>query len=126
MVPRLSLVLAVAALAASLPAQAAARKLDLAVGYAGAPDAARTAAWMEFLGAHFREAKALPLADLSMQTAAPFDVVIVDGPPAVVEGGRIHLPKVPSLDRSFTKPVVLVGAAAGTLLGHVHIKLDWL
>lgn len=126
MTARISLLVAAVALAASLPAQDPQPKLDLAVGYAGAPDQARTAAWLDFLGAHFREAKALPLADLSMTTAAPFDVVIVDGPPAVVEGGRIHLPQVPKLDRTFTKPVVLIGAAAGRLLGDVHIKLDWL
>lgn len=120
-------VLAVAvACAGLLPAQQSSEKLDLSVLYAGDVDHARTATWLEFLGRHVQRAEPIELIDLSSDTAADFDVVIVDSPSPFGEEGRFEMPQTPELTREFGKPTVLLGAAGGALLRSVKIKLDWL
>jgi hypothetical protein len=113
-------------LAAPSLAQAPAPQLDLSVLYAGVGDASRTEGWLEFLRGHVRAAESIALTDLSAETAAKFDVVIVDSPSPFREGGGFDMPKTPELTREFTKPVILMGAAGGSLLRGVKIKLDWL
>ena len=99
--------------------------IDLSVLYAGEVGEPRSADWMEFLSDSFARVDSIDISRLSMETAAGADVVIIDGRYAL-EDYRIHLPKVPELDRDFTKPVVMVGAAAGKTLTQMDLKLDWM
>lgn len=100
-------------------------RLALSVLFAGEVDQPRSSDWMEFLTEHFTMVDSIDVSRLSMETAADADVVIIDGRFALEEN-RIYLPKVPPLNRDFTKPVIMVGAAAGATLTRMDLKLDWM
>jgi hypothetical protein len=102
-------------------------KLDLRVLYAGAPEHPRTQLWRDFLGGNVREVQVLDWSELSKETAAGFDVIVVDTPDKYVEKD-VKVPPAPKLDRTFTRPVVALGVAAGTLFNGkgMDLKLDWL
>ena len=103
------------------PAQ---EKLDLSVLYAGDPGP-RTAEWLEFLRAHVSAANAIDRGKLTSATAKDADVVIVDAETPYKESG-IKIPRGAKLTRDFTRPTILMGAAGGSTLGALDIKLDWL
>lgn len=109
-----------------LPAQESLPKLDMSVLYAGVVGHERTDTWMRFLERHVRRAAPIELRDLSAETAAGFDVIVVDSPSPFGAEGRFDMPDTPALTRDFGRPTVLVGAAGGALLRNVKIKLDWL
>ena len=120
MSPRILSVLLLGLVALS-PAQA---KLDLSVLYAGDPGP-RTAEWLTFLRAHVSAANAIDRGKLTSATAKDADVVIIDGETPYKESG-IKIPRGAKLTRDFTKPTILMGAAGGSTLGALDIKLDWL
>lgn len=120
MLSRILFVLLLAGVA-FLPAQ---EKLDLSVLYAGDPGP-RTEEWLTFLRAHVREATSIALGKLDKKTAADADVVIVDGETPYKESG-IKIPRGAKLPSDYTKPTILMGAAGGSTLGPLRIKLDWL
>ena len=99
--------------------------IDLHVLYAGDLSLERAADWKGFLEEHFTEVDTIDVARLSLETAAVADVVIIDGSYRL-ESNRIHLPKVPPLDRDFPRPVIMIGAAAGKTLTQMDLKLDWM
>ncbi len=99
--------------------------IDLHVLYAGDLSLERAADWKGFLEEHFTGVDTIDVARLSLETAAGADVVIIDGSYRLEEN-RIYLPKVPPLDRDFTRPVIMIGAAAGKTLTQMDLKLDWM
>ena len=103
------------------PAQ---EKLDLSVLYAGDPGP-RTDEWLTFLRSRVRTATAIERRSLSAKTAKGADVVIVDAETPYKESG-IKIPRGAELSTAFTKPTILMGAAGGSTLGSLDIKLDWL
>ena len=112
----------------ALPASAGPEKskLDVAVLYAGVKESPRTAEWVAFLSGTFREVRTVELAKLSMETAGGADVVIVDSPSPYQPDGKFQMPKTPRLDLGFTKPVILMGAAGGSVVSPLRIKINWL
>jgi hypothetical protein len=99
--------------------------IDLSILYAGEVGEPRSADWMEFLTGKFTRVDSIDVSRLSMETAAGADVVIIDGRYALKDN-RIYLPKVPGLSRDFTKPVIMVGVAAGKTLTQMDLKLNWM
>jgi hypothetical protein len=97
--------------------------------YAGKAGEHREAVFSAFLKEWFDESATLPLAELSMETARDYDVVIVDwmsqygndGYPER-EGGLHGVPV--KLGAKFTKPFIAM-TYVGTQLRRDH-KLDWL
>lgn len=116
----------VAGLDSGAPAQEQDRKIDLAVLYAGDPGAPRTKDWTEFLGGTFRRVDSVDLSRLSEETARGHDVVIVDWPTPYSAEGTFDMPETPRLTTGFTRPVILMGVAGGSLLRTLDIKLRWL
>ena len=125
--PRAPLVvLAALLLTPGLPAQDAAKRIaDLTVAYAGQEGHARTREWTAFLAGRVRSVRTLPLLSLSAETVKDVDVVIVDAPSPYKPGG-IKLTKGSKLSARYGKPTVLLGAAGGSTLSKLRIKLDWL
>lgn len=120
---------ALALLAAPAMAQEPTPRQDLAVLYAGVPDHPRTKVWLEFLGQHFKTAKAADLAAFEPALAEGFDVVIVDAPSPFTAGkgaSGFQMPKVARIPADFAKPMILLGAAGGAVLNQHQRKLDWL
>jgi len=99
--------------------------IDLHVLYAGDLTLERAADWQGFLTEHFTRVDTIAVSRLSEETAAEAEVVIIDGSYSL-EDNRIHLPKVPALSRDFTRPVIMIGAAAGKTLMQMDLKLDWM
>ncbi len=110
-------------------------KIQLRILYAGDPEAERSSEWLAFLRDPFTDVQLILVTDLSMATAKAFDVVVVDTPSSYVEvDGQpkkvYQEPASPKLDRSFSKPIVLVGEGGGNILSQMRrrqqgIKLDW-
>jgi hypothetical protein len=101
----------------------AARKTK--VLYAGVLDTPRARAFVEFLRQSFEQVGELDVTKLSMQTAAPYDVVIADGRrlyPMDPEEG-LDLPQV-NLGPEFTRPIVMLTAIGGSV--QHHTKIEWL
>jgi hypothetical protein len=108
-------------------------RLDIRVLYCGDPGAAREADFRSFLEKHFTK---VTVADLSkfkeVQTKAQ-DVVIFDWTP-IYDGKRDLDTKrfdrlssaEPELSQGFARPVILIGAAAGTITRKGDRKIDWL
>lgn len=117
-------------------AQRLARKLDpwaphktLRVLYAGKEGGHRWRAFPEFLGKHFDTVGTLPLGKLSMQTAADWDVVIVDwvsqyGCEGYPKRGNSLFSAPLKLGPEFTKPFIAM-SYVGTQVRRGY-KLDWL
>lgn len=103
------------------PAQ---EKLDLSVLYAGDPGP-RTEEWLTFLRARVRAVSAIERGKLTTETAKDAGVVIIDAETPYKESG-IKLPRGAKLKADFAKPTILMGAAGGSTLGSLNIKLDWL
>jgi hypothetical protein len=110
-------------------AKAADSKLPLAVLYAGCPGTEREKNFVAFLRSHFARVESIVLGDVSMDTAAAFDVVVadwkerykyVDGVAKGYAGGISSW----SLPQRFTKPVVMVGAVGGEIVP--WSKIGWL
>lgn len=97
--------------------------------YAGKADMHREKVFGAFLKEHFDVSATIPLGELSMKTAADYDVVIVDwmsqygcdGYPK--RDGRLHSPDV-TLGPEFTKPMIAM-TYVGTRVRKGY-KLDWL
>ena len=100
-------------------------KLNLRVLYAGEKEHKRTGIWLEFLRKHCKGAEAIEMTTLSNATAKGFDVVMIDSSSPYKKAG-IKLPRRPKLTRDFTRPTILLGAAGGTTVSPVNIKIDWL
>jgi hypothetical protein len=97
----------------------------LKVLYAGVPDTPRAKAFVDFLKANFEKVGELDVAQLSQQTAAPWDVVVCDG-------RRLYPmdPQKPSINQAkcnlgpeFTKPIVMIASMVSV---QNHTKLGWL
>jgi hypothetical protein len=98
----------------------------LRVLYAGVPGTPRATAFAEFLKLHFEQVGELDVTKLSNATAADWDVVIADGKriyPMDDAKPSLDIPSV-SLGTDFTKPIVMIGAMAGSV--QHHTKIDWL
>ena len=101
---------------------------SLKILYAGKADGQREKAFAEFLGRWFDTSSTIPLETLSMETAADYDVVIVDW---VSQYGNDGYPKrerrlfgAPAkLGPDFTKPIVAM-TYVGTQVRRGG-KLDW-
>lgn len=102
---------------------------SLKVLYAGKANGHREKVFGAFLREWFDGSTTLPLEKLSMQTAAPYDVVIVDW---VSQYGCDGYPKRDNslfsapiaLDADFTKPIIAM-TYVGTNVRRTR-KLDWL
>ncbi len=98
----------------------------LSILYAGAPGDERETAWVEFLGQHFAKVGKISLEELSNEAAAGYDVVVADWKSRYVDGeyqsDRGHRVR---LDRSFSKPVIGIGAV-GAEIARRTSKLTWL
>ncbi len=75
----------------------------LRVLYAGQPDHPRTEEFVRFLGEHFAATTAIDVRSLGAQSAADFDVVVVDLPADCAHARAVRLPE------GFDRPTVLVG-----------------
>ena len=115
--------------AQSVVADAWAPHRSLKVLYAGSEDGHREVVFGAFLAKWFDKSATLPLAKLSMKTAADYDVVIVDwmsqygcdGYPK--RDGRLH--GVPTkLGADFTKPMIAMTYVGTRVRG--PYKLNWL
>ena len=101
----------------------------LKVLYAGKEGGHREQVFGAFLQRWFDKSDTIPFADLSMRTAADWDVVIVDWvsqygndgyPPR--ESGLFRPPK--ELGPEFTKPMISMSYVSDSIRG--AYKLDWL
>ena len=99
--------------------------IDLHVLYAGDLSLDRAADWKGFLEEHFSRVDTIDVANISDETTAEADVVIFDGAYELMDN-RIYLPKIPAMSREFTRPVIMIGAAAGKTLTQMDLKLDWM
>jgi hypothetical protein len=99
--------------------------IDLHVLYAGDLSLDRAADWKGFLEEHFTRVDTIDVARISDETTAGADVLIFDGSYEVTDN-RIFLPDIPALSRDFTRPVIMIGAAAGKTLMQMDLKLDWM
>jgi hypothetical protein len=103
-------------------------RIDIKVLYAGAPESRRTQDFTDFLGKTFKEVGTVELTKLE-EKAKDFDVVIVDSPSPYGRGEgprKFEMYETPKLTTGFTKPTILMGAAGGSVLGPLEIKLNWL
>ena len=99
--------------------------IEMRVLYAGDLSLERAVDWQGFLEEHLTRVDTSDVSRLSMETAADADVVIIDGSYELSDN-RIHLPKVPPLSRDFTRPVIMIGAAAGKTVTQMDLKIDWM
>jgi len=80
---------------------------------------------MEFLEPWFVRVDAISLEELDAKSAAPYDVVIADWKRQYKNGMPQDGVEAPvALGASFTKPMIMLGAIAGSL--QHHSKIDWL
>lgn len=105
---------------------------DWKILYAGSPGGSREKAFVEFLGEHFKVVEAMNLEKLTVETAAPYDVIVADWTSqygndgygkGVNDGGALNMPKV-KLPPSFSKPVIAIDYVAAKITRRT--KLDWL
>jgi hypothetical protein len=99
--------------------------IDVRVLYAGDLGLERAVDWKGYLEGHFTRVDTIDVSRLSMETAAEADVIIIDGSYEVTDN-RIYLPKVPPLTVDFTRPVIMIGAAAGKTVTQMDLKIDWM
>ena len=105
---------------------------DLKILYAGAPDSPRTASFERFLEQWFEQVDTIPLVNLTPKRAEPYDVVVADWKRRYTENdeGKYRFDSSTahgaSLDDSFTKPIVMIGAVAGELFRASQPKVGWL
>ena len=112
------------ALAQTPPQESLGPAKALKVLYAGAPGAERTAHFMEFLKPWFAQVDSVGLAQLNSRSAAAYDVVIADWKRQYKDGNPEDFDAPAVLNAAFTKPVIMLGAVAGTI--QRHSKIDWL
>ncbi len=95
-------------------------RLPLRVLYASDPGTEYSAGWVEFLGAHTAEVRAVGHAELTPELARSFDVLVIDGE---LQAGDAYKPQratVPlRLSELQGQPVVLMGGLGG------WISTDW-
>ncbi|MEZ5987758.1 MAG: hypothetical protein R3F30_01255 [Planctomycetota bacterium] len=132
MLPLLALSIAVQAGSGPAPqtgpgteARPAVEKQPLRVLYAGDDGSERTEAWKRFLGRYFAGVGTVARTGLNAAAAKDFDVVIVDAE-SPYKANDIEIPKRAPLDLTWTRPTILMGAAGGSTLGGLKLKLDWL
>lgn len=105
-------------------------KQPLSVLYAGAPGGEREQAFVAFLEQHFAKVGSVSLEKLSMETAAPYDVVVADWKRRYVPqaDGKVEFDSKAGhgfgLPRKFTKPIVMLGAVGGEIAP--WSKIGWL
>jgi hypothetical protein len=116
----------VLALPSAAGAEEDAKKLDVQVLYAGVEDAPRTKEFKEFLGRTFTQVGTVDLTKLTHDAAKDYDVVIVDSPSPYGAAGKFEMPKTAALPADFGRPTIIMGAAGGSLLTRMNIKLNWL
>ena len=120
-----SLAVLTLALAQTAPQQTLGPAKEMKVLYAGALGEKRADRFLAFLEPWFAEVEAIGLDQLDMKIAAPYDVVIADWKRQYENGDSRDDADAPMvLKPSFTKPVILLGAVAGT--AQYHSKIDWL
>ena len=115
-----STVIAVLTLTGASIADESASKLDVRVLYAGDLESPRTKDFARLLERAFTRVATIDGRKLSADTARDFDVVIVDS----ASDKDVERPAVAALRTDFTKPAILVGAAADDVLDGLEIKLD--
>lgn len=115
--------------------EAQSTKLPLRILYAGNRDSDRAKDFAAFLDRHFTKVTVADLATFKPADAEDHHVVIFDWTtiyPRDKEGkiddsvGRISMPQVPQLTRTFSRPTVLIGAAGGQIAGSLQLKITWL
>ena len=109
-------------------------RIDLRVLYAGNPDSERMQDFERFLNEHFAKVTTADYREFTPETANDYDVVIFDWTsiyPRDANGkvtfdvAGISSPKPPKLDRTFDRPVVMIGAAAGSIANQLQIAINW-
>jgi hypothetical protein len=110
------------------------KPIDLKVLYAGNLESDRTEDFESFLKQHFREVATTDYSSFRAEQADRFDVVIFDWSsiyPRTADGkidmksGSISSPKAPAIDRSFSRPAILIGAAGGSIANRLNIAINW-
>lgn len=110
-------------------------KIELDVLYAGNPGSQRTEDFEALLKRFFRGVEIANFETFKAEDAEPFDVVIFDwtsifprneqGKITWQDGLNLSQPRPPQLDRNFSKPVVMIGAAAGSLSDQLRTAINW-
>lgn len=108
----------------------------LKVLYAGKPDSPRMKEFVEFLEKHFAKVGTHDLETSFTDAAKEYDVVVIDWPPVYPRdaNGKIDTSKMelsmpkPAIDPKISKPIVMIGAAGGTVINSQQVRnlaLDW-
>jgi hypothetical protein len=97
-----------------------AQKLNLSIFYAGHPDSAREADFVQFLGAHFTQVNSGDLAKFDGSQAAKSDVVLLD-----YDGDGFQAPR-PMLSRDYSRPTVTIGVIGGFICGQLGLKTGYM
>ena len=118
-----ALLLAITACAS--PAAQEPSKIPLRVLYAGVPEDARTAEFLDFLREHFTTVGSTPYTGFKPAQADDYDVVIFDAE-AKLSANTIGLPTPPNLPLDYDRASVLVSGAGVAAAYSLQLKLDWL
>jgi len=92
--------------------------------YAGDSGGPREKRYLEMLKHFFVRVESISIRNLNSKTAAPYDIVVADWKRRYVDGKYAsgHAPC--GLEKTFAKPIIMIGAVAGDI--QHHSKLDWL
>src|SRR5688500_11689417 len=108
----------------------AAERIDLRVLYCGNPGSPREADFRALLQNHFTKVATANYETFTPRQAAEHDVVIFDWTDGYDGKGAPDQTKwkfkVPEIDRSFTRPAILIGRAGGKIALPLQLKIDWL
>ncbi len=105
----------------------------LKVLYAGNPDSARMKEFEEYLAKHFLKVGTCNFEEFTRTQADEYDVVVFDWTsiyPRDADGKIDHsrrdieMPRI-NVDRAYTKPTVMIGAAAGVYCNSRPMAIDW-
>jgi hypothetical protein len=110
-------------------------KIALRVLYAGNPASDRSRDFATFLEQHFETVQTGDYEKFKPEDANGFDVVVFDwtsiyprdenGKISWDENLQLAQPQPPKIDRNFSRPCVLIGAAAGTLSHQLQTAINW-
>ena len=110
-------------------------KIAVRVLYAGNPDSERSKDFAAHLEEHFVAVQTADYEEFTPDKAKDFDVVIFDWTSIYPRGDdgkitwsdkvQLAQPAPPKIDRSFSKPCVLIGAAGGSITHQLNIAINW-
>ncbi len=100
-------------------------KIGLRVLYVGYPGTSREKDFVSFLEKHFAKVGRGGLDKFQEKDADGFDVVIMDYSGLTIKGNAIITPRVP-FDRTYTRPVMTIGAAGALVCDSLGLKTGYL